>query len=219
LPTAELDEIQRAALALFHDASIGDVYQLLLQRMGNRTYKTQDLFAREQRRLIERTLGARVATYRTVLAGLVTPDLPLVERLWKLGHAVAPVVQLAAQVYLEQEIDESLAAADDAAVARIDDLVRHGYRVADHHRTAIARAVEEKLLAAIESARAGNADAQFNRALKLLAVARRLELPANLWAVQNALLKLGPARPPLVCDRALLAQLAEKLELDPGLLS
>ena len=91
-----LEEIQRAALALFHDASIGDVYQLLLQRLGNRTYKTQDLFAREQRQLIERTLGARVATYRTVLAGLVTPDLPLVERLWKLGHAVAPVVQLAA---------------------------------------------------------------------------------------------------------------------------
>ncbi|MBN2362152.1 MAG: DUF3536 domain-containing protein, partial [Deltaproteobacteria bacterium] len=180
LPLPQLEELQREALRLFHDASIGDVYQLLLQRLGNQTFKIQDLFALEQRQLIARTLGARVATYRTVLAGLVTPDLPLVERLWKLGHAVAPVVKLAAQVFLEQEIDESLDQADDAAVARIEDLVRHGYRVDEHHRGAIVRSIEQKLLDAIESCRDSAADVGLNRALRLLAVAHNLELPANL---------------------------------------
>ena len=104
-------------------------------------------------------------------------------------------------------------------MARIEDLVRHGYRVVEQHRSAIVRALEEKLLEAIESCRSDSPDAGLNRALKLLAVARSLELPANLWAAQNSLLKLGQLSPSLMCDRALLAALAEKLELDPGLLN
>jgi hypothetical protein len=210
-------QILAQARGLFREGSLGDVYDALRAVFGRDSFKLGDLFSRERQRLVSTIIGERVASYRAVLASLVQPDLPVVERLWRLGYPLPPAVRLAADIYIEQEVARALQELDEDGLRRVQGLAERGYKLPRERRVSLARVVEQELSEAIAQAPADGGDDAVERALRLLQAAHFLSLEPNLWAAQNALLTLDAAT--LQARRALLGRLAEQLDLDPGLLS
>jgi len=218
-PVERYREITEEARRLFREASIGDVYDALRGAFEVDSFKLQDLFARERRRLAEGLIDERLAAYRGMLSSLATPDRPMVERLRRLGIPLPPVVQLAADIHLEQEVLEELDDLDDAALDRLRELGERGHQLEGARARDVARGLEQRLEAAIVDAPRAADSAPLELALRLLEAARALELEPNLWTAQNALLTVAkaPAEGALA-ERELLGRLAERLGLDRALL-
>ncbi|MFH1809184.1 MAG: DUF3536 domain-containing protein [Pseudomonadota bacterium] len=211
-------QIREQARQLFRDASLGDVYDALRAVFVRDSFKLNDLFARERQRLVGIILSERVATYRSMLSSLVQPDLPVVERLWRLGYPLPPAMRLAAEIYIEQELVRALQDLDDDNLHRVQDLAERGYKLPRERRRKLALILESELTLAIARVQAGqDAEAATRVALQLMQASRALELTPNLWTAQNALLLLDEKT--IQGQRVLLERLAEQLDLDPGLLA
>jgi len=219
LEPERFDAIAAEAREHFLRDSIGEVYDVLRDAFEVDSFKLQDLFVRERRHLVEGLVGERVATYRSVLSGLAAPDRPMIERLQRLGIPLPPVVTLAAEIVLAQEVRELLDALDDDAVERLRELAERGHRLGKDHAGGVCRSIEAALGDAIAAAPIAETAAPLLRALNLLEAAAALDLQPNLWGAQNALLKVArlPASGVLV-DRDLLGRLGDRLDLDRGLL-
>lgn len=202
-------DLRTQAMNLFATASMGDVYEHLRKGFGGEAYTLVDMFPRERAHLIDMLIGERLATYHSVLAGLVQPDLGMVERLWRVNYPLPLSVALAAEIYIEQEISEIFLAMDEPGLKRIKGYSQRGHRLSKARRHNLARILEQQLLLAIQT----HSAAGHKHAVQLFEAGRELGLEVNLWASQNALLKNpGPV------DQTLTLDLAQHLGLAPHLL-
>ena len=80
----------------YRDASVGDLYQTLLEQFGQPTHTLDDLFLEEQRRIIEMILKERVNKYNIQFDRFFQRDSVLIKRLARLKYPIPEPMKMAA---------------------------------------------------------------------------------------------------------------------------
>lgn len=190
---AEYESIKKDLFKTFHEGSLGDVYQGLLESFQRPTHRLKDLFRDEQRRIIQTVLRGRIADYQALGEQLFEQDSVLLRRLGALQYPIPEPMRVVAQFCTENRMrtlldrmqgDEELG----SLAALMEEARQWGYRL-DVERW------ERYLLLSLEQRVEGLRTTdriltELRRAQRLLKVAEILGLPMNLWNVQNVFIEV-----------------------------
>jgi alpha-amylase/alpha-mannosidase (GH57 family) len=226
MPNAkEYDSFMKRLLDTYRDRSMADVTALVAREFDGKTYRLEDLFVDEQRRIIGIVLQDRVEDYQRTFDRLAMQDDDVINRLGRMTYPIPSPLRLAASCSLDGQLREALVRlGEDNGLSGVRAIIDRGrtwgYRP-------IREPLERILSDALRDTLAGlshesNVPMLARRAAQILDAAAVLEISPDVWLIQNQLLDAyvrlstaGPIEGPL---RELFVDLATRLKIGPGLL-
>lgn len=217
------DAFKADLLELYRSASLGEVYDRLREFFGGRAYSLKDLFREERHRLIDLILSERLVAYHRQFRDWVSADEGVIRKLAEWHVPLPPAMGAVLRLSLHQAWAGALTDAP-AHPRRWEDLaglVQHmeklGFPVDREQLGEVLRVRMETLLRSLPGHPAPGI--LLVKVSGLLKGARGLQLPFNLWSVQDALLDAcllaGPSGPK---EREGYEALAGELELPADVL-
>jgi alpha-amylase/alpha-mannosidase (GH57 family) len=190
----EDQELQGRILEVCRTLSVGDAYAMMREHFPPPVYYLKDLFVDEQRRIVRMVLRERFQEYRQTLEVLVEKDLGILARLGAMGFPIPEPLTVAATVHVNRRIHRILKELPkngnslDEAQGLLTRSLTWGYRPdrANWGRSLVRRM--EKGLEDLGSGALGPGEV-FPLCTRILETSERLEIPLNLWRVQNLFLQ------------------------------
>jgi alpha-amylase/alpha-mannosidase (GH57 family) len=221
----EFAELRRRLLEAYQKGSLADVTALVTREFEGHVHRLDDLFADEQRRIIDIVLHDRVEDYERTFERLARQDEDVLHRLGRLRHPIPRPLRGVASLYLDRGLRLALEGLDeDTGLGPLRDLFERGrawgYRPeAGPLETVLSQALRA-VLGGLDSA--PDPQALVARAGQILDAAALLGVPVDLWEAQNQLLDAyAQLTQPGPLDESLarvFTELADKLRLSPVLL-
>jgi hypothetical protein len=224
-PPREYEAIKRRLLEAYKGRSLADVTTLLAREFEGKTYRLDDLFVDEQRRVIGIVLQDRVEDYHRTFEHLTDQDDDVLNRLGRMHHPIPKPLWAVASSHLDLRLHRELTRLEEGGdLAPIQVLYERGRTWGyQPEREPLTRVISEALRRTL-SGLDPDADlaALASRAGLLLDASALLGVVPDLWQVQNQLLDAfiqlsdSDAMPePL---RQVFVELAVKLDISPDLL-
>jgi hypothetical protein len=213
---------------LFHTyltGSLADVTALVAREYQGRTYRLDDLFLEEQRRVIGIVLQDRFTDYQRSFERLADQDEDVMTYLGRLHYPIPKPLRAAASVCLDQRLRQEIQnLGTNGSLGRIRQFIERG-RVWGYlvETTILGRTLTEELQTVLgEINSVSDLPTLASHAGQILETASLLGIQLDLWQAQNQLLDeyaevaaSGPLNFPL---REAFANLAVRLNLSPELL-
>jgi len=179
--------------AAYRDASVGDLYQTLLRYFGQPTHTLDDLFLDEQRLIVDRILHERVNRYNVQVERFFERDRALIKRLVRLKFPIPEPMRMAAGAAADRRMMRLVNQVRDGETMQAlsefyEEVKLWGYRPP-------AEAWERRLLLLLEKKLLdlqGGAEAEplLREAQYVLQTARIMDIPLNLWNIQNRFVEI-----------------------------
>ncbi|MFO0953081.1 MAG: DUF3536 domain-containing protein [Isosphaeraceae bacterium] len=221
----EHEALKKKLFDVYQGGSLAEVTAIVAREFDGKIYGLDDLFADERRRIIAIVLEDRVVDYQRTFERLSRDDDDMLNRLGRLQHPIPGPLRSAASAYLDQRIAHELGHLEkNGALDEVRELVNRGKVWGYHPETASLRAVLSDALVRTLQGLDGSSDLAglVGRAARVLDASALLGVEPDLWTAQNLLLDAhtrlsdaGTLEEPLA---QVLADLAAKLNLNPGLL-
>ena len=191
-----LDMVREGLEAQFQRADVAAALAKLHRTFLQDTFTLASLFRDEQRSVLTRVVGSMDAEARGAYNNIYRRGAPLLRFLSSLGNPLPPSVVFAAELVLNDELqDEFDEAAPDAE--RVTEIVREGRELnIDWETGGISFRIGQRLAelsSALEDARIGNPDL-LRSAADFVAAADLLPFEVDFWEIQNAVTKLRKQR-------------------------
>jgi len=216
------EEMKGRLLRIYHEGSLGDVYDLVRQEFEGVPYRLRDMFTEEQRRLVRIVLKELIEDYDETFTRLAQQNEGVLDLLGELSFPIPEQMRGAASVFADRELVEAIAnLGEPEAPERIRMLNERGRKwgyKADKKRLERLLASElERELQELALNVANGPD--LAKAKRVLEAAQVLDVPLNLWSAQNLLLDLCSrvSHPPAPIREELEA-FAEELHLNRSIL-
>jgi hypothetical protein len=213
---------------LFHTfgkGSLADLTELVLHDFSGTSYRLDDLFLEEQRRIVGIILLDRVREYQRTFAQLAGYDESALAILGRLHYPTPKPLLTAASAYLDEQVRQELVHLD------MPDALAHVRQVVERGRgwgytpdgVSLGRVLTEELYVVLSELNpASDLPLLVTRAGRILDAAFLLGISLDLWRPQNQLLDAyahlveSGAMTPELGDG--FAQLADKINITPDLL-
>jgi alpha-amylase/alpha-mannosidase (GH57 family) len=209
----------------FEEGSVADVRALVEARFPGSTYRVEDLFGDELRRLLGFVLQERFEDYEATFTRLAAKDAPVLDRLGHMHTLIPSPMRLAASVVLDREVWRMTRRLRDAAVlTEMNEAVERaagwGY-VPERER--LRDEISAELLKALREIRSGADLAHLSEwATRLLDAAELVGVKLDHWQNQNELLdgyaRLVDASSMTPALHRTLARLADRFNISEELL-
>jgi alpha-amylase/alpha-mannosidase (GH57 family) len=218
---------KRRLVETFTSGSLADATALVLREFAGNSYKLDDLFTEERRRIVGIILQQRFQDYGEALERLADQDEALLAMLARLHYPIPRPLKVAASVALDRKLRQELSRLPDGAptLEALKRLLEHS-RAWDYQPEepkALARILEAKLHEIVNEIRPGaDLPAITGQACQILDAAGLLGKNLDLWQVQNRVLDGFAALAQAGGDagelRKSFAPLAVRLNISEGLL-
>jgi len=212
-------EMKESLVKRFTEGTTTEVLGQLYRVFDPQVYTLHDLLLEERRRLLGALIAEIASRYDPVYRSLVDENRRLIRMIQSADMPVPEVFLLALQYVLGRELESSLAGLPkDSAVRRLGELReevdRFGLRLDwDQAGRILRQLLEDEMRPFFD----GFSPARAKRLLVLLTLGERLNLPLNLWKMENMFFELirGPFRTLSGEDQKIASELGERLRFPP----
>jgi alpha-amylase/alpha-mannosidase (GH57 family) len=218
-------DFKKRLVEAYDSGSLADVTEMLMREFGGQVHRLDDLFAEEQRQIIDIALQERFRDYRSTFERLADQDQDLMNLLGRLHFPIPKPMRAAASAYLDHHLRSDIAAlAGGGDLQHLTSLYERGRGWGyQPERELVGRTISDLLLHVLSSiSPAADVPDAVARASMLLDAATVLEIKLDLWPIQNRLLdtcarlREAGALPPNLHE--LFGTLAVKMNVSPALL-
>ncbi len=217
--------LKQQLFQVFGKGSLADLTELVLHDFSGASYRLDDLFLEEQRRIVGIILLDRVKEYQRTFAQLAGYDESALAILGRLHYPTPKPLLTAASAYLDEQVRQELQHLDmPDALAHVRQFVERGHSWGySPDGVNLGKVLTEELYVVLSELNpASDLQLLVTRAGRILDAAFLLGISLDLWRPQNQLLDAyahlvenGAMTPPL---RDGFAQLADKITITPELL-
>ncbi len=181
----------------YREASVGDLYQTLLRYFGQSTHTLDDLFLDEQRLIIDRTLQDRVNKYNVQFERFFQRDSVLIKRLARLKYPIPEPMRMAATAAADRRMRRLVNQVRDSESMQVlsefyEEATQWGYRPPVERWERYFLLLLEKKMQALEND--GEGPSLLQEAGYVLQIADIMEVPLNLWNIQNQFVEICRTR-------------------------
>jgi len=219
------EAFKHEVLRAFASGSLADLTELVLHEFQGESYRLDDLFTEERRRVIGIILQDRFEEYQRALGQLGGQDEGVLNSLGRLHYPIPRTMRTAGSVYLDAQLQQELLRLESAeALTRIKQLAERS-RTWGHvpDGVVLGKLLTEELHVVLSELNpASDLQALVERAGRILDAAFLLGISLDTWRPQNQLLdayahlaEQGEMAQPL---RQAFGLLADKLGISPDLL-
>ncbi|MDD5154330.1 MAG: DUF3536 domain-containing protein [Desulfovibrionales bacterium] len=186
----EYEELKRQLFKNFKDGSPGNVYAVMLKEFPESTYRLEDIFIEERRRLIEIALGPRLEEYNETFERLARQDEGTIRSLAGLSYPIPRQMLVAISNGLDWHLVQTAQTLPSTgAFQEISALWEYGRRwnYQPYHEK-LNRILTPKLEEVLGELRQLDPKMVLASAHEVLEVARMFNISLDLWRSQNLFL-------------------------------